>query len=188
MVLPYPDAKVALKLCIGGPCMYVLKTDCGVSDDWLAEFVVPNICRRFPCEVGMVLGRALLWTCFDAEVKKILPPALSNPIIMAYAAIRRLSEGEKPVKKLFLVVTGDDDQLNIEEIGGPDDADANQPAARRQVGSTREELLALHVQNTALRCELEELRMQQSLHAQQIEEKFMRLNRNISRIAVQPAQ
>ena len=168
--------------------MYALKADCGVSNNWLAEFVVPNIRRRFPREVGMVLGRALLWASFDAEVKEILPSALSNRIITAYAAIRRLPEGENPVKKVLLVVTGDDDQLNIEEIGGPDDADANQPAARRQVGSTREELLALHVQNTALRCELEELRMQQSLHAQQIEEKFMRLNRNISRIAVQPAQ
>ncbi len=96
--------------------MYALKTDCGVSDDWLAEFVVPNICWRFPCEVGMALGRALLWTCFDGEVKKILPPALSNPIIMAYAAIRRLSEGEKLVKKLILVVTGDDDQLNMRKL------------------------------------------------------------------------
>jgi hypothetical protein len=40
--------------------MYALKADCGVSDDWPAEFVVPNIRWRFPREVGMVLGRALL--------------------------------------------------------------------------------------------------------------------------------
>jgi hypothetical protein len=188
MVLPYPDAKVASKLCIGGPCMYALKADCGVSDDWLAEFVVPNIRRRFPREVGMVLGRALLWACFDAEVKEILPPALSDRIRTAYAAIRRLPEGENPVKKVLLVVTGDDDQLNIEEIGGPDDADANQPAARRQMGSTREELLALHSQNAGLRREIEELRTQQSLLAQRMEGNFTRLNRNIRRIAVQPAQ
>jgi hypothetical protein len=54
-----------------------------------------------------------------------VPPALSNRIMTAYAAIRMLPEGENPVKKVLLVVTGDDDQLNIEEIGGPDDADAN---------------------------------------------------------------
>ena len=77
------------------------------------------------------------------------------------------------MKKVLLVLPGDDDQLNIEEIGGPDDADANQPAARRQMGSTREELLALHAQNLALRGELEELRTQQSLHAQRIEENLI---------------
>ncbi len=136
----------------------------------------------------MVLGRALLWASFDAEVKEILPPALSNRIMSAYAAIRRLPEGENPVKKVLLVVTGDDDQLNIEEIGGPDDADANQPGARRQMGSTREELLALHSQNVGLPCEIQELRTQQSLHAQRIEGNFTRLNRNIRRIAVQPTQ
>jgi hypothetical protein len=165
-----------------------LKADCGVSDDWLAEFVVPNICRCFPREVGMVLGRALLWASLDVEVKEILPPALSNCIMTAYAAIRRLPEGENPVKKVLLVITGDDDQLNIEESGGPDDADANQPGARRQMGSTSEELLALHSQNAGLRCEIQELRTQQSLHAQRIKGNFTRLNRNIRRIAVQPAQ
>jgi hypothetical protein len=76
--------------------VYALKADCGVSDDWLAEFVVPNIRRRFPREVGMVLGRA----SFDAEVKEILPPALSNRIMTAYAAIRRLSEGEPSEKSV----------------------------------------------------------------------------------------
>jgi hypothetical protein len=59
MVLPYPDTKVASKLCLGWPCMYVLKTDCGVSDDWLAEFVVPNICWRFRSWYGSWQGTPL---------------------------------------------------------------------------------------------------------------------------------
>jgi hypothetical protein len=46
----------------------------------------------------------------------------------------------------------------------------------------------LHSQNTALRREIEELKVQQSLHAQRIEQNFTRLNTNIRRIAVQPAQ
>jgi hypothetical protein len=174
MVLPYPDAKVAAKLCIGGPCMYALKTNSGVSDDWLAQYVAPNILRRFPRQV---LGRALLWACFDEEVKEILPPALSNRIITAYTAIRRLPEGENPVKKVLLVVTGNEDQVNIEEVGG----DADQQAAMRQVGgSTREALLALHAHNSALRREIEELKTQHSLHAQRTEQNFTRLNTNIS--------
>ena len=43
MELPYPDAKVAASLCIGGPCKYVLAKNCGLSDEWLLEYhVIPN--------------------------------------------------------------------------------------------------------------------------------------------------
>jgi hypothetical protein len=56
------------------------------------------------------------------------------------------------------------------------------------MGSTREELPALHFQNAGLHREIQELRTQQSLHDQRIEGNFTRLNRNIRRIAVQPAQ
>ncbi len=45
--LPYPDANVAAALCIGGPCKYVLNEESGVSDDWLLQYVVPNICVDF---------------------------------------------------------------------------------------------------------------------------------------------
>jgi hypothetical protein len=43
------------------------------------------------------------------------------------------------------------------------------------MGSTREELLALHSQNAGLRREIQELRTQQPLHAQRMEGNFTRL-------------
>jgi hypothetical protein len=35
--LPYPDAKVAGRLSIGGPCKYVVKEGNGVTDNFLLE-------------------------------------------------------------------------------------------------------------------------------------------------------
>jgi len=46
--LPATDAKVAAVLCRGGPCKYVLKRGCGISEDWILEYAVPKIALRFP--------------------------------------------------------------------------------------------------------------------------------------------
>jgi hypothetical protein len=56
--LPFPDAKAAGKLCVGGPCKYITDGS-GVTDDFLLQQVVPNICTRFPAEVAKVLARTL---------------------------------------------------------------------------------------------------------------------------------
>jgi hypothetical protein len=181
-VLPYPDAMVAGKLCIGGPCKYVLKENCGVSDDWLAEYVVPNILRRFPREIGMVLARSLLWACFDDEVKQLLPPSLTTRILTAYQRIRQLPEDENPVKKVLLVITGNEDELQIDELSGDD------VAAARQLGNDREELLALRSQNTMLRRTVDELQTDLVQFAHRTDQNFIRMNRNINRIAIQPAR
>ena len=60
--LPYPDAKVAGRLCVGGPCKYVLKEGSGVTDNFLLEHVVRNTRTRtrYSDDVAKVLGKALL--------------------------------------------------------------------------------------------------------------------------------
>ena len=62
--LPFPDAKVAGKLCVGRPCKYVIKDGSGVTDDFLLQHVVPNICTRFPAEVAKVWYRLVLILMF----------------------------------------------------------------------------------------------------------------------------
>jgi hypothetical protein len=52
--LPYPDAKVAGRLCIGGPCRYVLKEGSGITANFLLENVAPNIQSQFPPLVARV--------------------------------------------------------------------------------------------------------------------------------------
>jgi hypothetical protein len=77
------------------------------------------------------------------------------------------------VKIVLHVITGDEDQFNVCEIGGgPNAADANQQARRRKMRSTRE-VLTFHAQNMALHSEIEELKMQQSLDAQIINKLFL---------------
>jgi len=41
--IPYPDAKVAAMLCPGGACSYRIKENSPVTDDWILEYVAPNI-------------------------------------------------------------------------------------------------------------------------------------------------
>ena len=75
--LPYPDAKVAAALCIGGACKYVLKENCGIADDWLLENVVPNILSQYQRGVALTLARPLLWAAFEpSSLHGYLPVAM----------------------------------------------------------------------------------------------------------------
>ena len=65
--LPYVDAKVAGCLCMGGPCKYVLKNNSGVTNNFILEYVTPNIALRLGDEVAVRLGTALLYYIFTAE-------------------------------------------------------------------------------------------------------------------------
>ena len=70
MVRPYPDAKVAFELCHGGPISYKHRDGCGVVDDWIAANVSPHIAKAFGRNVAGILGRGLLWACFDTEARE----------------------------------------------------------------------------------------------------------------------
>ena len=119
--LPYPDAKVAAALCIGGPCKYVLNEESGVSDDWLLQYVVPNICMEFPRNVALTLARPLLWAAFEPSLLGFLPGKLTQRIQMAYALVRNLPPGTNPVGKRLIVVNGAEAELYIDEIWDPDE-------------------------------------------------------------------
>jgi hypothetical protein len=119
--LPFPDAKVAGKLCIGGPCKYVIKDGSGVANAFLLEHVVPRIRTRFPAEVALVLAKPLLWMVFSSI--DYLPAAMRERIRTAYFNIpdnaRVLPADENPVKKVLLVITGDEGLVYLDEVGDP---------------------------------------------------------------------
>ena len=61
MTIPFVNAKVAKILTIGGPVAYFVRANSGITDAWIMDHVVPNMVRGgVPCQVCIVLGRALL--------------------------------------------------------------------------------------------------------------------------------
>jgi hypothetical protein len=115
--LPFPDAKVAARLCIGGPCKYVVKEGSGITDTFLLEHVVPNVWICYPDDVAKVLGKALLWFIFSPDSSNYLPTPLQDCIENAYNGIGQLPPGENPVKKIPLVVSGNEGELYLDELG-----------------------------------------------------------------------
>ena len=115
---PYYDAKVAAALCVGGPIKYVLRQGSGVTDNWLAQHVVPHILLKWPraeSRVGLTLALPLLWACMDATVSAYLPAALKQRVRNAYSNVRQLAEGVNPVQKQPILVYRVEDQLMIDE-------------------------------------------------------------------------
>jgi hypothetical protein len=87
--LKWPDCKVASRLCVGGPCKYVVKEGAGVSNDFILQHVVPLIRTRFSDQLALVLGKALLWFVFSEENSYILDEVRER-IYHAYNVIRQL--------------------------------------------------------------------------------------------------
>ena len=108
LLLPYPDAKVAAILAVGGPIAYKKKEGCNVSDNWLKEKVVSNMMQSQHIDKGvaMVFSLPLLWAAMDPEMESYMPSWLRDRIRDQYELIRRLPEGENPIKKVPLIVSG----------------------------------------------------------------------------------
>ena len=67
--LPYPDCKVAEKLCFGGPCFYLIDksvVDSTIMTTFILTKMVPSIRQQLPDSVCLVLGKALVWLVFSS--------------------------------------------------------------------------------------------------------------------------
>jgi hypothetical protein len=169
--LPFPDAKVAGMICIGGPCKHVVKEGSGVTDNFLLQHVVPNIRTWFPADVAKVLAKPLLWMIFSSE-RNCLPQAMRDHIQTAYNNIHVLPAGENSVKKILLVVTGNEGEVFLDEVGN----DQNQMFRQ---SNERDQLLALHSQISALRQAVEDLRAIQQQHRVEGRREFETLQANL---------
>ena len=134
--LPYPDAKVASVLSIGGPIKYVLRENSNVSDAFILEYVSPLIRRKLGPAVALTLGKALFWGAMDDEARKLLESTLVERIRDAYERIRTLDIGTNPIKKVNLVISGFEGTLYIDEIR---EADEDQAPVAQQEQQNNEE-------------------------------------------------
>jgi hypothetical protein len=192
--LPYPDAKVAGLLCVGGPCKYIMREDSGVTDQFILEYVTVKARTRVGDQVALVLGKALLWYIFDPEGEDDVPTVVKQRVQNAYSHIQVLPEGTNPVKKVPIVITGHEGEVYMDEIPDSNGDNTHDNNNNNAVGGSfvdrpiREQLLAVHSQLMSLRHSNEELR--DSLQQDRIDQtrQYQILNSNLRRIALQPAR
>ena len=68
--VPYPDAKVASVLAMGGPIKYIPKHPDDVTDAWILANVAQVARTKVPPKVAAILGKALCWAAFDPIVQR----------------------------------------------------------------------------------------------------------------------
>jgi hypothetical protein len=119
--LPHPDAKVAGRLCIGGPCKCILKAGSGITANFLFENAVPGIRSRFSDSVARVLALPLRWAVFE-NGENYLPREMTDRICAAVQQVSQLPDDENPVKKVRLVMSGDEGESCLGELDDGGDA------------------------------------------------------------------
>ncbi|KAI2509856.1 hypothetical protein MHU86_4567 [Fragilaria crotonensis] len=206
--LPYPDAKVASVLAVGGPMKYVVKNGSGVLDNWLLTQVVPHLSRSVTLsqQVALVLAPPVLWAAFEESMELYMPVNLRNRIQAAYNALEnRLPVGQNPVQRIPIIVTGHDDQVFITEVFPEEDVDrlngrVRNLAANIGGGGGRDDLLrAVHAQvgiqrregharGEALIGRLDRLSEYVSQMDQRHTQQMNTLRRSVHRVALQPVQ
>jgi hypothetical protein len=114
--LPYPDAKVAGRLCIGGPCKYVHKEGSGITGNFLMKNVVPSIRSRFSASVASVLlALPLRWAVFEND-DDYLPRGSTYHTREAVHKVSQHPDNENPVKKAMLAISGNECELYLDEL------------------------------------------------------------------------
>ena len=197
--IPYVDAKVAAALCKGGPIFYMQKEGSGITNQWILDYVVPNMAHHLPRQACVVLGRALLWKIFHVSGEQ-LPIQLCTGVMSAYNNLPErcsLEAGENPVRKTPLGVAGVDAELIIDEIMGDDDNETTNNSVgsgggqgnnRARHGIQRQEVRLLSSQVMHLRRELSDSRAELERRDAIFKHKLTRLNNNVARLAAIPGR
>ena len=138
--LPYPDAKVAEKLCFGGACYYLFpeevtniateegrESTAAMMKTYILSHVVPNIRKRLPDSAALVLGKALLWLIYSPydATNHLVPQAFKdrirlelNEIVTATVrgGVDCNAPDYNPIQRVPVVVTGDQGCVYIDVV------------------------------------------------------------------------
>ena len=128
-LIPFPDAKVASTLCIGGPVKYVVREEFAstITENLIFELVGVNISNLFPRQVALVLGKVIIWAAYDDAICELMDPNIVARIKSFIPATESIIEGTalNPVTKVALVVAGNEGNLLIEELVQENNNNAN---------------------------------------------------------------
>ena len=197
--LPYPDAKVAEKLCGGGPCFYVSDPtlDATMMNTFVLSRVVPNIRKRLPESACLVLGKALLWMICSPVADEYVPSDFKRDVLSEWEHVRGADYDAElnPIKKMAVTVSGDHGAVFIDMVGmigeqadgiaggqhGDGVPGTNNVALRNQLLGMQSGLLSLRQDNLEIKTAINVIKVN-------LERCFGILNGNIRRIALQPAR
>jgi hypothetical protein len=147
--LPFPDAKVAEKLCIGGPCFYLFPdelTNAAVENGLTAMMktfilsnIVPKARKRVPDSVALVLGKALLWLIYSPydATNQVVPQDFKTQIQLEWNEIVSATvvgvdcdaPSYNPIRRVPVVVTGDQGCVHIDVVPSLDEAGGDEEGA-----------------------------------------------------------
>jgi hypothetical protein len=202
--LPYPDAKVAETLCVGGAVKYALRRGSGISEQWILDHVSVHIQRHTPRQVAVVLGTALLWAIYDDELGGIINAEFSASVQSAARQLNsNLPEDMNPVCKIPVIVRGDGGSMTITEVvleGEQEEAnnDENEPMnedermaravtlqqQRRNGGGNGDEVRVLTSTVNALRRQNEEMKNELQIFKSSTNTLLSHINTSIRRLAM----
>ena len=204
--LPYPDAKVAEKLCGGGACFYTVdpRFDGAMMNTFVLSHVVPNVRKRLPDSACLVLGRALLWLICSPVVDDFVPNDMKERVLSDWAHVRGSvdvvnttndddddenaeEEGQEinPIRQEAVTVSGDHGAVFIDTIG---DLEVGGAGAAGMNVSVRNQLLGLQSCLLSMRQENLELKNAVNTLNMKMERGFGIINGNVQRIAMRPGR
>mgnify|MGYP006204990973 CR=1 FL=1 len=127
--------------------VYAIEPESGITDWWILDHVTPNMANHgIPHQVGLVLGRAMLWRIFDMCSDDLVPREQRRRILELFEDLgvnNWLPAGKIPVRKIPVVVDGYDTKVLMGQIVGRDDIDENNNSEPWQIGLSNEEIWLL---------------------------------------------
>ena len=194
--LPYPDAKVAEKLCGGGACFYVPhpSVDMAMMNTFVLSHVVPNVRKMLPESACLVLGRALMWLICSPVVDEYVPAELKEQVMSDWADVCGTefdTENEvhrNPIQQLAVTVSGDHGAVFIDVISEELQAEGGGGGGHGTNASVRNHLVGIQSCLLSLRQENLELKTIMQTMKVNLERNFGIVNGNVRRIAIRPAR
>ena len=189
VMLEWPDVKVASKLCIGGPCKYVLKEGSGLSDNWLIENVAPHIAEVYGAQVVAILAKPLLWALFQDVTtdSEHVPPSIRFRVMTAYNNLPgRLPNDENPIKKMQLIAWCEDATIHLDEV--PEEF-AQMQGVQAAPGNVRDDrLLAVYAGVSSMNRKQDDFINEYRQNRAETNRRLTSLESNVNQIALQPVQ
>ena len=185
--LPYIDAMVASKLCVGGPCGYV-KRDENLQDHWILQHVTPSIQECYGNDVALVFGKALLWLTFSEKADR-LPEHFCNRVRDSYNLLPgALEEGENPIMKKLIIVTGDAMMVNLTmvEEGEEEGNDGGNDMVGQAHQTTQQLLTGLYADNAAIRRQMTEMQLEAREEAARNQQRYRNVAASVGRLERRP--